>query len=170
MCRLLHILQPVAMSPTRFLPSRRRAVSQALAYGLAIALPMVPPAHAAPPNDNPLAAERWHTRPLVVVVPASDRALLRRVESALENTTTREAFAEREMVLFSVEAGQGRRSGVALTGNQTCALLRALKLRSDGPPAFVLVGKDGGVKMTEGHNVDLAEVFAAIDRMPMRHR
>ena len=37
-------------------------------------------------------------------------------------------------------------------------------------PTFVLVGKDGGTKMTEGADVDLAAVFAEIDRMPMRQR
>lgn len=158
------------MTPILFPPLLWRATWLALAYGFVIALPTVSAAHAEPAIDNPLAAERWQTRPIVVVVPASDRALLRRVESALENTATRKAFADRDMVLLSVEAGQGRRSGVALTGDQTHALLRALKLRSDGPPALVLVGKDGDVKMVGGRNVDLDEVFTVIDRMPMRQR
>ncbi|CAN5885990.1 DUF4174 domain-containing protein [soil metagenome] len=136
----------------------------------AIGLPILPTAQAAPPGENPLTAERWQTRPIVVVAPASDRALLRRVESALERPATREAFKEREMVLYSVEAGEGRRNGVALSADQTRALLRALKLRPDGPPAFVLVGKDGGVKLVKGSDVDLEQVFATIDRMPMRQR
>ena len=167
---MLHNAQTAPMTLTRFVPLVGRATSLAVAYGFMIALLVVPAVHAAPPTDNPLAAERWRTRPIVVVVPASDRALLRRVESALENTATREAFAERDMVVFSVEAGQGRRNGVALTGDQTHALLRALKLRPDGPPAFVLVGKDGDVKMVGGRSVDLDDVFTVIDRMPMRQR
>ena len=47
-------------------------------------------------------------------------------------------------------------------------MLAALGLDAKGAPTFVLVGKDGGTKMTEGSDVDLAAVFAEIDRMPMR--
>ena len=139
------------------------------AIAFAMVLPIVP-SHAASPTDNPLAAERWQSRPIVVVVPASDRALLRRVESALERPATRAAFVEREMVLYTVEAGQGRRNGLVMTREQTHDLLRALELNPDGPPTFVLVGKDGGVKLVKGNDVDLDQVFATIDRMPMRQR
>ncbi|MEB0058715.1 DUF4174 domain-containing protein [Variovorax sp. LG9.2] len=34
----------------------------------------------------------------------------------------------------------------------------------------MLVGKDGGVKLVKGNDVDLDQVFATIDRMPMRQR
>ncbi len=115
-------------------------------------------------------AERWKTRPVVVVVPAEGDALLRKVESALRQTATREAFIDREMVLYTVVAGQGRRNARPLDAAQTRALLAALTLDAAGPPTFVLVGKDGGVKMTEGPDVDLQAVFAEIDRMPMRRR
>jgi hypothetical protein len=73
-------------------------------------------------------------------------------------------------VLYTVVAGQGRRNDVALSARQTRALLEALGLDAAGAPTFVLVGKDGGTKMTEGADVDLAAVFAEIDRMPMRQR
>ncbi len=119
---------------------------------------------------NPLVAERWKTRPIVVVVPTADDALLRKVDTALQQTATREAFIERDMVLYTVAAGQGRRNEVRLSPAQTRALLAALKLDAAGPPTFLLVGKDGGVKMTEGSSVDLSAVFAEIDRMPMRQR
>ena len=121
-------------------------------------------------DDNPLVAERWKTRPVVVVVPKADDALLRRVEAALAQTSTREAFIDREMVLYTVAGGQGRRNAAPLAPAQTRSLLRALRLDAAGPPTFVLVGKDGGVKMTEGPRVDLDAVFAEIDRMPMRRR
>lgn len=133
---------------------------------LGLALPLA----AVAADRNPLVAERWKTRPVVVVVPAQDDALLRKVESALRQTATREAFIDREMVLYTVVAGQGRRNAQPLGAAQTRAMLAALKLDAAGPPTFVLVGKDGGVKMTEGPGVDLQAVFAEIDRMPMRRR
>ncbi|RYF31481.1 MAG: DUF4174 domain-containing protein [Comamonadaceae bacterium] len=137
----------------------------ALASALVLATPL---AASAADRDNPLVAERWKTRPVVVVVPKRDDALLQRVESALEQTATREAFKDREMVLYTVAAGEGRRNHERLSAGQTKALLGALKLKAAGPPTFILVGKDGGVKMTEGEDVDLGAVFAEIDRMPMR--
>lgn len=121
-------------------------------------------------DQNPLIAERWKTRPVIVVVPTRDSVLLHKVESALQQTATRDAFINREMVLYTVVSSEGRRNGVRLPTAQTRALLGALKLDAESPPTFVLVGKDGGVKMTEGTDVDLDTVFTEIDRMPMRRR
>lgn len=136
-------------------------------FALLLAAPL---AAAAAADRNPLIAERWKTRPVVLVVPAAGDALLARVESALKETATREAFLDREMVLYTVVGGAGRRNGKPLDAAQSRALLNAVKLDAAGPPTFLLIGKDGGIKMTEGANVDLQAVFAEIDRMPMRRR
>lgn len=125
---------------------------------------------AAAAADNPLVAERWKTRPVVLVVPQPDDTMLRRVHATLQQTAARQAFAEREMVLYTVVAGTGSRNDQPLTAVQTRALLAGLQLDAAGPPTFILIGKDGGVKLTEGANVDLQAVFAEIDRMPMRQR
>ncbi len=119
---------------------------------------------------NPLVGERWKTRPVIVVVPTRGDALLRKVEAALQTAATREAFIDREMVLYTVAGGEGHRNGVRLPTAQTRALLDALELTASSPPTFLLVGKDGGIKMTETADVDLGAVFAEIDRMPMRRR
>ncbi|MBN8751230.1 Uncharacterised protein [Xylophilus ampelinus] len=137
-----------------------------LTLAAALALPLA--AGAADPN--PLQAERWKTRPVVVVVPEGDDPLLRKVRATLEDAAGREAFREREMALYTVVGGHGSRNGRPLAAAQTAALLRALALDTRGPSAFVLVGKDGGVKMREGADVDLQAVFDEIDRMPMRQR
>lgn len=119
-------------------------------------------------DSNPLTAERWKTRPVVVVVPEPEDPLLRKVRATLDDTKGREAFREREMALYTVVAGRGSRNGQALDASQTTVLLRALQLDARGPAAFVLVGKDGGVKLRAGADADLQEVFREIDRMPMR--
>lgn len=119
-------------------------------------------------DTNPLVAERWKSRPVVVVVPRGDDPLLSKVNAALEKTAAREAFRERDMTLYTVVAGSGSRDGEALPAGQTRALLDALRLDPRGPATFLLVGKDGGVKLTDGRDVDLQAVFAEIDRMPMR--
>ncbi|RDI17771.1 uncharacterized protein DUF4174 [Pseudacidovorax intermedius] len=119
-------------------------------------------------ESNPLEAERWKTRPLVVVAPRADDPLLREVEATLSETAAREAFIEREMVLYRVVAGVGSRDGQPLAPGQTRALLAALELRADAPARLVLVGKDGGTKLRQSGGADLAEIFRTIDRMPMR--
>ena len=119
-------------------------------------------------DRNPLVAERWKTRPVVVVVPRAGDPLLVNLNAALEKTAAREAFRERDMALYTVIAGIGSRDGKPLDAAQTRALLQALGLDARGLATFVLVGKDGGVKMTKGADVDLQAVFAEIDRMPMR--
>ncbi|MDB5877006.1 MAG: hypothetical protein JWQ41_420 [Variovorax sp.] len=152
------------MNPLKF----ARRLSPVFAFAVvALAAPLIAAAAAA---DNPLAAERWKTRPIVVVVPTADDALLQRVQATLGETASREAFIDRDMVLFTVVAGEGRRDGKLLGARRTRAMLQALDLPDDGKPRFLLIGKDGGVKMTEGADVKLDAVFAEIDRMPMRQR
>lgn len=134
----------------------------------ALALSLALPAGAVLADANPLNAERWKTRPVVLVVAQDGDALLTEVRAALAQTRAREAFRERDMVLYTVVAGAGRRNDEALGAAQTAALLKALQLDARGPSTFVLVGKDGGVKIRSGPGVDLPQVFAEIDRMPMR--
>jgi hypothetical protein len=121
-------------------------------------------------DGNPLAAEVWRTRPLVVVVPAAHDPVLIGIEAALRNETTRAGFAEREMVLYKVVAGQGSRESRPLSAGQTKSLLEALGVTASGPAVVFLVGKDGGIKVKERHSVSLGELFATIDQMPMRRR
>ena len=134
----------------------------------ALALSLALPVGAALADANPLTAERWKTRPVVLVVAQDGDALLAKVRAALAQTRAREAFRERDMVLYTVVAGAGRRNDEALGTAQTAALLKALQLDARGPSTFVLVGMDGGVKLRTGAGVDLQEVFAEIDLMPMR--
>ncbi len=121
-------------------------------------------------GDNPLQAERWRTRPLVIVVPASSDPLLAQFEHTLRGETVRAAFLEREMVLYTVVAGAGRREQQSLSANQTRALLDAVGVSASSPGTVVLVGKDGGVKVRKGGSVSFDELFATIDQMPMRQR
>ena len=139
-------------------------------FALAVVALTVPLAAAASAEDNPLVAERWKTRPIVLIVPNADNALLQSVQSTLKQTAPREAFIDRDMVLYTVVAGEGRRDGKPLGSRRTRAMLQALDIPDDGRPRFLLIGKDGGVKMTEGADVKLDAVFAEIDRMPMRQR
>ena len=120
---------------------------------------------------NPLVAEQWRTRPLVVVAPSARHPLLTGLQAQLRQASVRSAFQERDMVLFTVIGGQGRRDGQALSAEQTGGLLQALNLTASSPATALLIGKDGSTKLTEqGDHLALASVFALIDTMPMRQR
>lgn len=130
-------------------------------------------AQQAPPSlteANPLQAERWQTRPLIVVAPAGDDPLLQRVDDTLREAAPREAFIEREMVLYRVVAGEATRNGEPLAASQTRAMLQALQVAPDGPATVLLVGKDGGTKLRQQGDADLDGIFKTIDRMPMRQQ
>jgi hypothetical protein len=116
-------------------------------------------AHAA---ANPLAAERWNTRPLIVV--AADAAA---VPPSFTEQKNRAAFAERQVVVFTIIGGVGQRDGKSLDQAATAAMLATLGLRPDGPTTMVLIGKDGGVKLRQPH-LSVEQILATIDRMPMR--
>ena len=122
-------------------------------------------------DANPLAAEQWRTRPLVVVAPSAQHPLLTGLQAQLCQARVRDAFQEREMALFTVIAGEGRRDGQPLSADQTRSLLQAMNLTASSPAAVFLIGKDGGIKLTKhGDHIALASVFALIDTMPMRQR
>lgn len=118
--------------------------------------------------DNPLVAERWKTRPLILVAPTANDPQVTRLRAELAQPANREAFVEREMVLYTVVGGAGSRNDRPLRPQETQALLKALDARTGQPATLYLVGKDGGVKVREEQGWSLKALFGTIDRMPMR--
>lgn len=119
-------------------------------------------------SSNPLVNERWHTRPLIVVAPDARDQTLRDFQQTLLMPANREAFVEREMVLYTVVDGVGKRNGQTLDAHTTQALLTSLGVDGKGPTRLLLVGKDGGTKIDQLAPLDARQIFATIDRMPMR--
>ncbi|WP_145009422.1 DUF4174 domain-containing protein [Pseudomonas oryzihabitans] len=118
--------------------------------------------------DNPLVAERWKTRPLILVAPTANDPQVTQLRAELAQPANREAFVEREMVLYTVVGGAGSRNDRPLRPQETQALLKALDARAGQPATLYLVGKDGGVKVREEQGWSLKALFGTIDRMPMR--
>ena len=120
--------------------------------------------------SNPLDSERWHSRPLIVVEPNANDATWRQFQQDLMKPANREAFIEREMVLYTVVDGVGKRNDQALDPQATSALLSTLGVKLDGPTRLLLVGKDGGTKVDQYAPLDVRAIFATIDKMPMRQK
>lgn len=125
-------------------------------------------ASAAQAADNPLEAERWKTRPLILVAPTANDPQVAKLREDLAQPANREAFVEREMVLYTVVGDAGSRNDEPLRPEQTRALLKALDARAGQPATLYLVGKDGGIKVREQQDWSLKKLFGTIDRMPMR--
>lgn len=119
-------------------------------------------------SSNPLESERWQSRPLIVVAPSASDATWLQFKQDLMQPANREAFIEREMVLYTVVDGVGKRNDQALDPRVTSALLSTLGVKPDGPTRLLLVGKDGGTKIDQHAPLDVSVVFATIDKMPMR--
>ena len=135
---------------------------------LPLVLGMASSALLADTPSNPLDSERWRSRPLIVVAPNASDATWRRFQQDLMKPANREAFIEREMVLYTVVEGVGQRNGQPLEPQATSALMSALGVQPNGPTRLLLVGKDGGTKVDQGAPLDAGAIFAIIDKMPMR--
>ncbi|WP_342593895.1 DUF4174 domain-containing protein [Salinicola lusitanus] len=119
-------------------------------------------------NDpaNPLITDKWNFRPLIVVTPDAGQPAYRHLRQQLDRT--QEQFDDRDMVLYTVEGDSGTRHGRPMTAYETRALLDAVGVSPTQGVTTILVGKDGGKKVQLQGEVDLQEIYATIDRMPMR--
>jgi hypothetical protein len=107
---------------------------------------------------------QWKKRPFLVFAPSADSALT--AQRAIVGAN-RSGFAERDMVIIYVAGTNVETELGPAPGMDADALRRRYNVL---PSAFkaVLVGKDGGVKMTSGSPIAARILFGAIDAMPMR--
>ncbi|NYE22431.1 DUF4174 domain-containing protein [Pigmentiphaga litoralis] len=146
-------------------------VGAGLACAASFAVPDTAVAGSAGGNTNganPLVAERWKTRPLVIVAPSATDPTLVRMQDILQTPANQAAFKERQMVLYVVVGDRARRDDAWLSADQARAIRGAMDVAADAPATVLLVGLDGGVKMREQGVIDAKTLFGTIDQMPMR--
>ncbi|TXM92266.1 DUF4174 domain-containing protein [Methylobacterium sp. WL30] len=123
--------------------------------GLTLAIASIALTGQAAAAQDPLARYRQASRVLVLSAPDADDRRLAEQRAAVE--AARAGFGERDLVV--VEAvGEGE---------SAAAIRRQLRLPADAFHA-VLVGKDGGVKITASDPIPVLRLFSTIDAMPMR--
>jgi hypothetical protein len=77
---------------------------------------------------------------------------------------------DRDLLVFYVlERGESRSGQERLSSGQALFLRKRLSVPS-GRFTIILIGKDGGEKIRRESSVDLKEIFAIIDAMPMRQQ
>jgi len=119
-------------------------------------------------SDAPLAQEIGKTRPLIVIAASAADPVLVKLKTSLSEPDNQRAFAERDMILFTVIDGHGQRDGRDMSVAASKALIEELRLRPGPLPRVILVGKDGGKKLERHGSIALNELFGIIDAMPMR--
>ena len=115
-----------------------------------------------------LNAYQWKNRLLLLFAASEeDQAYL-----TLKKEIDRQAMEVKDrdiLVFYVLERGENRLDQEHLSPDQALFL----KKRLSGPPGrftIVLIGKDGGEKIRQESPVDLKEIFAIIDSMPMRQQ
>ncbi len=123
-------------------------------------------------DDTPLAQERGRFRPLIIIASSSVDPTLVSLKKNLDEPSNKEAFAKRDMVLYTIINTIGQRNGRDMDAQSTMALIRELKLgaQASGQAQVILVGKDGEKKLTHNGPIDPKEIFSTIDQMPMAEK
>lgn len=109
---------------------------------------------------------QWENRLLVVSSPAPDEPKLARQLQQVAATGTE--FEERDLVLISLAT-----DGTSLAGKRKLDPTQVEEIRAAlgidaGAFAVLLVGKDGTVKLSKNTIVPMDDIYALIDKMPMR--
>lgn len=109
--------------------------------------------------DELLSTFRWKNRVIIVMTSSSNSTDFKEQLDIL--STVRKELEERDLVLVTVPDGESFR-GVKSDEFQRVYNPDKETFR------FILLGKDGGVKLTANKTVGTQEIFALIDSMPMR--
>lgn len=112
-----------------------------------------------------MSSYQWKKRPLVVFAASPGDEALARQRAIVKSL--RPAFIDRKVVVIYVE-GDRVSADLGAPPGQSAAALRQRYGVGDGQFRVVLVGLDGGVKLTSSGPLSGEKLFATIDTMPMR--
>jgi hypothetical protein len=115
-----------------------------------------------------LKSYRWSSRLLFVFSPSDSNRYYETFEEELSNRHTE--IEDRDLIVFRIFETQGSRlADRPLTPEDAEKLRRRFEVDS-GRFTVILIGKDGGLKMSRPGDVTPQEVFDRIDSMPMRQQ
>lgn len=159
MTRMLRNDSPLSLS----LPALSRLSLSLLSLSL-LAVPLLAPLNAA--QAEPLSAYAWEARPIVVFAPDADDPALKEQLARFEGRDAARADYETPLIVVAGDL-------VTIDGAASALDAAALRRWYDAPQdafSVLLIGKDTGVKLERGAPIAPEEVFALINRMPMRRR
>lgn len=106
----------------------------------------------------------WNVRQVIYTIPADEKEMRKTWATSLE-TYTKE-IKERDMVFIDIRSDTPGIEHITLKAGERERLTRLYELEAD-KAAFLLIGKDGGLK-ERIESPDLVYLFSKIDQMPMR--
>ena len=110
----------------------------------------------------------WKNRPLLLFAYSPDAPAYRTVIKELISQSDR--ILDRDMVVIEIfETGLVRVDARPMPEENANKLRKRFEV-AEGTLTAILIGKDGGQKLRQTGSIDLAEIFALIDTMPMRQR
>jgi len=119
-------------------------------------------------NAQNLSAHQWKNRIILVLV--NDAAPAELQTQLTEFRTHSEGMKERKLVVYQVQANQFQR-GLSPENEWIVSNKLYQKYKSDDASfEVVLIGLDGGIKLTQSDLLTCEKLFAIIDGMPMRRR
>jgi hypothetical protein len=123
-------------------------------------------AHSRESNLANLKQYQWQNRLLLIFAPSEDYPAYRLLADELRRQ--QDGVYDRDVLVFSLlEKGQSR-LGDASLDQATGETLRKRFSIKQGTFAVILIGKDGGEKLSREEDTTLGEIFGLIDTMPMR--
>ncbi len=115
-----------------------------------------------------LTGVRWDYRPLLIFTPSADDPRLSRQTTLLADDAA--GLADRRLAVYVVEMGRVFTTFGAPDPDADAKSLRQRFRVPDATFRVVLIGLDGGAKLTTDEPVGTDTLFDTIDAMPMRRR
>jgi len=119
-------------------------------------------------NSINLSEYHWKNRLLLLFTPSLDGPEYIKLKEDISNQE--EEVKDRDLLVFHIlENGETKLENSPLP-ESSGDYLREKFSTTPGAFTVLLIGKDGGVKLRREGGVELADIFALIDTMPMRQR
>lgn len=115
---------------------------------------------------DPLANFKWQNRVLLVFEAVQDSAYSSEFDQQLKTQLC--GLQDRDLIVVRVPASTDVPIDNKPETSDHSISLRQRYSVSGGAFSVILIGKDGGEKLRSDDRVDLGEIFALIDTMPMR--
>ena len=116
--------------------------------------------------DFDLEAYKWKNRIILVFAPSSASDAYKRQMQEFKGQE--DGILDRDLIILELLEKEESRWGDASLSEEVTSRMRPQFDVGEGEFLFILIGKDGSVKLRSNHPVPTSKLFGLIDAMPMR--